>query len=93
MAKNRLVRRTSTTQVTLRRLARDFPPGKGNKGNTVLILNPKEFGSLGDNWLGHRSYETPREAVEAAAKAGVKIVSIPITQAIRVFRAAARASP
>ncbi len=78
--------------VTLRRLARDFPPGSRNKGNTVLILNPKVFGSLGDNWLGGRSFPTPHEAVEAAAEAGVKMVCIPITQAVRVFRAAAKAS-
>jgi hypothetical protein len=92
MAKYGFVRPTSTTHVTLRRLARDFPPGAGNKGDTVLILNPKVFGSLGDNWLGRRSYETPDEAMEAAAKAGVKMVSIPITQALRVFRATAKDS-
>jgi len=82
----------SVTQVTLRRLARDFPAGAGNKGHTALILNPKEFGSLGDNWLGGRTYVTPRQAVEAAAKAGVQIVSMPVSQAVRVFRAAAKES-
>lgn len=92
MAADKLKRTLGVSHVTLRRLARDFPPGAGNKGNTVLILNPKVFGSLGDNWLGGRSYETAGKAVEAAAQAGVSTVSMPITQAVRIFRAAAKAS-
>jgi hypothetical protein len=84
--------RAVVNHVTLRRLARDFPPDAGNKGNTVLILNPKVFGSFGDNWLGGRSFPTPHAAVQAAAEAGVKMVCIPITQVARVFRAAAKAS-
>ncbi len=85
-------RERSVTQVTLRRLARDFPAGVGNKGHTVLILNPKVFSSQGENWLGGRTYVTPRQAMEAASKAGVQIVSMPVSQAVRVFRAAAKAS-
>jgi hypothetical protein len=59
--------------VTPRRLARDF--GAGKKGHTVLILDPKVFGSAGDNWLNGRSYATRQEAEAAAKAAGAKLAS------------------
>ena len=59
--------------VTPRRLARDF--GAGKKGQIVLILDPKIFGSTGDNWLNGRSYATREEAEQAAVKAGAKLAS------------------
>jgi hypothetical protein len=66
-------KKQAVVTVTPRRLARDF--GAGKKGHIVLILDPKVFGSTGDNWLNGRSYATREEAEQAATKAGAKLAS------------------
>lgn len=61
--------------VYMRRLARDF--GNGKKGTFALILNPKVFGSTGENWLGGVTYADRSAAMAAAAAAGRPVANAP----------------
>lgn len=62
----------SLVEVTLRRSA-----GGGGvpKGHYILIINPKIFGSTGDNWLGGKSFESREAAIAAAPKLGGRVAA------------------
>ncbi len=64
---------TKTTVVTMRRLAQ--AAGHGKPGEIVLLLNPKVYGSTGDNWLNGRAYPDREAALVAARKAGATVAS------------------
>lgn len=59
--------------VTLRRLARDSGPAR--KGQVVLVLDPRVFGSKGENWLNHIAYDTREDALAAAKKAKATVIA------------------
>jgi hypothetical protein len=59
-------------EVTLRRSA-----GGGGvpKGHYILVINPRVFGSTGDNWLGGKSFESKEAAIAAAPKLGGRVAA------------------
>ncbi len=61
----------SLVEVTLRRLGK--PVGDVPAGRYILVINPKIFGSTGDNWLGQKTFATRDEAFAAAPKLGGKV--------------------
>lgn len=61
----------SLVEVTLRRLGK--PVGNNPAGSFVLIIDPKTFGSTGDNWLGGKAFATRDDALAAAPKVGGKV--------------------
>jgi hypothetical protein len=72
MASKRTVKKAAVS-VTLRRLARDFGPGK--KGTVACLLNPKVYGSEGTNWLNGRTYADRDAAIAAAKAAGATVLN------------------
>jgi hypothetical protein len=78
---SKTVRKTAATKsaklidVTLRRLGK--PVGSIPAGRYILVLNPKLFGSTGDNWLGgsKATFESREAAIESAPKLGGRIAS------------------
>lgn len=59
--------------VTLRRLGK--PAGSGKVGEYILVINPKVFGSTGENWLGGKSFASRELALAAAPKLGGRVAS------------------
>ena len=57
--------------VTLRRLGK--PAGSGKVGEYILVVNPKVFGSTGDNWLGGKSFPSRDAALAAAPRLGGRV--------------------
>jgi hypothetical protein len=60
-------------EVTLRRLGK--PVGEVPAGRFILVINPKVFGSTGDNWLGgvKATFESRDAALAGAAKLGGRV--------------------
>jgi hypothetical protein len=60
-------------EVTLRRLGK--PVGDIPAGRFILVVNPKVFGSSGDNWLGgaKATFESKNAAIAAAPKLGGRV--------------------
>lgn len=62
-----------TVTVTIRKLGKDV--GRFKKGQVVLVLNPRVFGSKGENWLGQVAYDTREEAIAAAKKMKATVIA------------------
>ena len=62
-------------EVTLRRLGK--PVGDVPAGRYILVINPKLFGSTGDNWLGgaKATFESREAALAAAPKLGGRVAA------------------
>ena len=66
---------TPLVEVVLRRLGK--PVGDVPAGRYILVINPKLFGSKGDNWLGgaKATFESREAALAAAAKLGGRVAA------------------
>lgn len=73
MATKKSATKPSAKQVDvyLRRIGK--AAGSARVGEFVLIINPKTFGSTGDNWLGGRAFASRDAALAAAPKLGGRI--------------------
>ena len=78
MAAKKSVSKQSAKQlveVTLRRLGKSV--GDVPAGRYILVINPKVFGSTGDNWLGgaKATFESREAALAAAPKLGGRVAA------------------
>ncbi len=64
-------KKSTAVPVFVRRIGK--PAGAAKIGEFVLIVNPKVFGSTGQNWLGGKSFATREAALEAAPKLGGRV--------------------